>query len=68
MALEKNPIPADEDLEARMEIRRIERVGVAGEVARGNVQRTADRDAEVRKVAAHAGALSHRLGRGSEGR
>ena len=62
--VEDRPAAADEALEAGVEVRRIELVGVAGEIARRDVQRPAQRDAEVREVAAHAGALRH----GVEGR
>ena len=62
--IEDDPAAADEALEAGVEVGRIELVGVAGEIARRNVQRAAERDAEVREVAADAGALRH----GVEGR
>ena len=63
--VEHHPAAADEALEAGVEVRRFELVGVAGEVAGRNVQGPAQRDAEVREVAAHAGALGDRVeGRG----
>ena len=67
--VEHDPAAADEALEAGVEVRRLELIGVAGEIARRNVQRAAQRDAEMREVAAHAGALrdgvvgrGHRVG------
>ena len=57
--VEDHPAAADEAFEAGVEVRRIELIGIAGEIARRDVQRAAERDAQMRKIAAHAGALRH---------
>src|SRR6187200_192471 len=52
--VEHDPAAADEALDAGMEIRGLQLVCVAGKVARRNVERPAQRDAQVREVATDA--------------
>lgn len=62
--VERVPATVDERLEPRVEIHGVETVEVADDHPRRNMQRATHRKTDVRKIAAHASAVTNGVGRG----